>query len=273
MAIVTISRQVGSWGDEVAGLAAGQLGYELIGHEAVQAEAEACDAAYKQACSAFVEETKPDHFWDRLMFSDPGYTALFEQMNFELAAKGEVVMVGRGAHLALAGVPGVLKVRITAPFSLRVDRVAKEKDIDREQAEHYVDNFGRRRRALLESIYHELAVDASQFDLVINTSQLSTATAADLISEAARQVGAGVDKQARKNTLIAQAKAKVVERLAAKEITTQTYQGITAQVVDGKLVVEGLVSDEINRDRLAKLIADNWDGPVDNQVKVLPLFY
>ena len=52
MAVVTISRQTGSKGDEIAALLAKKLNHELIDDEKIHSLAESCDDEYKDANSS-----------------------------------------------------------------------------------------------------------------------------------------------------------------------------------------------------------------------------
>jgi hypothetical protein len=56
MAVVTISRQTGSKGDEIAALLAKKLNHELVNDEKIHSLAESCDDGYKDACSAYEME-------------------------------------------------------------------------------------------------------------------------------------------------------------------------------------------------------------------------
>ena len=56
MPIVTISRQLGSLGDEIAAMAAEKLGFELIDQDQVHQLAEKCDPGFKEACSLYERE-------------------------------------------------------------------------------------------------------------------------------------------------------------------------------------------------------------------------
>ena len=275
MAIITISRQVGSFGDEIAALVASKLGYELISRETIHQEAEACDADFKSACSAYESEVKPRGFFERLFFGEPAYTALFESMNLELAARGDVVMVGRGANFALADVPGVLKVRIVAPSNVRAERIAEKKGVALNEAMEFLERHGERRRALIESIYQARINAWKHYDLVLNTVSFNPQEGADLITSAAGAFGARVNKEEQKKLLLHLAFAKKVERAIKKHITTLAYRDIQVLVKDGgKITLEGVVSDHRSKERAAEVAAgvEGVTG-VDNQLRTTELSF
>ena len=275
MAIITISRQIGSKGDEIASLVASKLNYELITREIIHQKAESCDLDFKTACSAYEAEEKPKGFFERLFFGEPAYTALFESMNYELAARGDVIMLGRGANFALANVPGVLKVRIVAPESVRAQRIADQKGVPLSEAIEYVERHGRHRRALIESIYHDTISAWSRYDLVLNTVAFSAEESADIISTAAMMVGKKTDKEERKKILLSMAFAKKVERIIKKSITTLAYRDITVDVLSGgKIVLRGVVSDIRSKETAAD-VASKIEGvtEVDNQLRTTELSF
>ncbi len=275
MAIVTISRQVGSLGDEIAEMTARELGYELIGREIIKQQAQDRDPAFRQACQAYEAETSPRGFFERLFFGDPHFHNLFECLNLELASRGDVVLVGRGAHLVLAGVPGVLKVRIIAPDDLRARRIAEKKGVALKQAEEFVEKYGRRRRALLESIYQQDITDPVLFDLVINTAEITASEALGLIAQAATDLGRRADKEERRRILERMVFAKRIERAVKQSLTSLAYRHVSVVVRDqGEVVLTGVVADEGLRSKAAEAAAKvEGVNKVVNQLTVTPLYF
>jgi hypothetical protein len=70
MGVITISREAGSLGDEIAGLVAQEMGYEVMDNEKVHQMAMSCDNAYKDACTLY-EHEMGQHFWERFFFNSP----------------------------------------------------------------------------------------------------------------------------------------------------------------------------------------------------------
>jgi cytidylate kinase len=133
MAVVTISRQTGSKGDEIAALLAEKLNHELIDDEKIHSLAESCDDEYKDACSAY-EMEKFQGFFERLSFNRPAYKSLFESLNLELAGRGNVILLGRGVQVVLKEFPGIFHVRIVAPEELRIKQIASEQNLSEQAA-------------------------------------------------------------------------------------------------------------------------------------------
>lgn len=252
MAIVTISRQVGSLGDETAALVADKLGYKLIDRQEVHKAATECDLAFKDACSLYESETRPRGFFERLFYADPANLALFEGLTYELAEGGNVVLIGRGAHLAMAGMAGVFKVRIVAPSKIRAERIAQKKGVTLDEATRFVESHGRRRRALIESMYHQKLADWSHYDLVINTAATSAESAASMIDLGVKAMGADVDLNLLSNT----AAAKKIERQIKLAVPTSGRRDVTVEVADGVATLIGFVADKNARERAGQIAAD-----------------
>ena len=244
MGIVTVSRQVGSFGDEIAALAAKKLGYEHIDREHIHKLAQSCDDQFRQACQAYEAETKPHGFFERLTFSNPAHAALFASLNYELAKQGDVVMVGRGAQVVLSHLPGILKVRVVAPSEVRVERVARRMSLSLEQAQEFVRKYDHERRALLEAVFEYDLFDWKNFDLVINTAMLTAEDAADMIVLAAQRLAPKYDQAKMGAVLAGLAFAKRVESAVKKQVETLYSQDIVVTTdAEGVVTLRGLVAD------------------------------
>ena len=132
MAIVTISHQLGSGGGEVAHAVAERLGYRSVGAE-VLAEAAQRYGLVEERLTR-LGEAKPA-FLDRLAAETQTYIAVMQSAVYE-AVHDDVVVLGRGGQWLLRDVPHVLRVRLVAPFEVRV----------RHLAEAFTSGTGRHRR-------------------------------------------------------------------------------------------------------------------------------
>jgi len=127
MAIITISREMGSGGIPIAHRAAEKLGYTLVDGEALRKVAdkyglsqEAFEAADEHP-PAFVAEK------DVRLLVD---LHQIELMILDYALKGDIIIYGRGGQDLLKQIKHVFRVRITAPFEERVERWAEREWLD-----------------------------------------------------------------------------------------------------------------------------------------------
>ncbi len=187
MPVITLSRQMGSRGDDVAQLVAERLGLQVVGRELINRAARAAGAP--EVALAALDELgllgiKPSAAALRL------YRQKVAQVITELAALDNVLFVGRGSQAVLAGRPGTLHVRVIAPRDQRIATVQARCKVPVEVAAARVDASDRARAAYLRQ-HHGLRLDdPALYDLVINMARLDVETAAALICEAAQRLGA-----------------------------------------------------------------------------------
>ena len=274
MTILTISYQIGSFGGEVAEHAARLLNLELIDRHQVHTLAESCDDEYKDACSAYALE-EFGGFLERLSFDRPAYKSLFEALNFELAGRGEVLLLGRGAQVVLKDVPGVFHARIIAPETMRVERVAAREGLTSREAWHVVRNHGRQRKALIESVFRVDPSDYFLYDIIINSAHYTSETAAELLVQAVMKKERPVDYAAVITEMNNLAAAKRLESVIRKRVRTAPFmEGVTVNLTaDGTVVLNGLVRSRQDVE-VAQIIAEETAGGgnmVDNQLRIYSL--
>lgn len=105
----------------------------------------------------------------------------------QLAKSGHVILVGRGAPLATAGMFGMFHVRLVASPANRIERVAKLYNLTRKEAASLVDKEDRGSRRYALAHFRARIEDESLYHLIINTDRVPYADAATLIADAARR--------------------------------------------------------------------------------------
>jgi cytidylate kinase len=199
MRAVTISREYGSGGGEIATRLASHLGWRLLDHEIVERVATEMGTTIEQA------EARDEHTegflaraFSTLQFLEPAYIAGTSSEAFlsseetyldtvskivEAAAEqGHVVIVGRGSQVLLADLRDVLHVRIIASFEKSVTYVMQREGLDQAEAQSRIKWKNTDRIRHLETAYHRKPSDAHLYDLVINTSFLDLDDAVEIIS-------------------------------------------------------------------------------------------
>ena len=210
MAVVTVSRQYGAGGSEVARRIAAQLGWTVIDNEFVGAVA--AQAGLPAEAVAAQEERVPSlmaRLARALAISSPevfvsGPAGAFEadearmvevteRVIREAAAHGRVVMVGRGAQALLAGAKehDALHVYVTAPRAERIRVVTGRLSIPADDAAAVVDTTDADRDRYVQRHYGRRRDDATNYHLTVNTALLGYDGAADVVVAAARRRGCG----------------------------------------------------------------------------------
>jgi cytidylate kinase len=204
MRAITISREYGSGGGEIATRLAKHLQWQLIDHEIVErvavemgtslGAAEAHDERpggivarifnnLQSLQPAYMAGTSPDAF----LRNEETYLKTVSHIVQAAADQGHVVIVGRGSQVLLAQQRDVLHVRIIASFEKRVDYVMTREGIDRTAAESRIRMKDRDRMRQLETAFHQKPDDPHLYDIVLNTSFLDLNNAVEIISLALQQ--------------------------------------------------------------------------------------
>lgn len=181
MAIITISRQMGSLGSQVARLTAEMLGYRLVWRELINQAAQR--AGVPEMALAVIDEL-------HLLGVEPtaqesqAYLDSVDQIMHEMAERGNIVIQGRAGQVILKDRPDALHVRIIAPVGLRIERVSQKVGIPPEFAKAQVEASDRSRANYLRRFYKVRWDDPALYHLVINTADLTDQQAAAIICQA-----------------------------------------------------------------------------------------
>jgi len=256
MAIIVISSEAGAPGEEVAALVAEKLGYQLVDHSHVRQLAQDCDSEFDKACAFYQSnygEREQVGWLERLFYSNPAYVSLFKSLHFELASRGNVVILGRGPQIVLKDVAGILKVRIVAPTRWRAEQVAAQRGISPEEATAYVDKMDLSRRALMESVYG-VPIYIWLYDLAVNMQTFSLNTAAAFICQAVAGMKTAPEEAVVKEKLTCLSLAALVESAIFKEIQVTPYRGIqVVATAEGQVTLDGAVHEKFSKDRAEKI--------------------
>ncbi|MGB7212578.1 MAG: cytidylate kinase-like family protein [Gemmatimonadales bacterium] len=207
--LITISRQYGAGGSAVAALVAERLGWtvvdnELVDRVAVRAGLSRQEVADRQERSpGFVERIglalaassaeilTPEAAAAVKPADEPRLVEITERVVREIAAKGQVVLVGRAAVAVLARNPEALHVLLVAPKPERIREAAERLGVDAKEAERVVDTTDASRTRFHREHYDRDWTDPAGYHLVLNTSALGYSGAADVIVARARALGWG----------------------------------------------------------------------------------
>lgn len=184
---ITISRQVGAGGAEVASLVSERLGWPLFDREILTVMAGDDDLRRRVYSSmderdvGWLEETV------RALLH-PGYSRseYFHRLTrtvLSLARQGKSIFLGRGADLILP--PGLgLRVSIVAPEAQRLRAIMQTTGQSEEDARRELVRLEQDRREFLHGIARKEVEPESRFDLVISLARLTPAQAAAVILKA-----------------------------------------------------------------------------------------
>lgn len=101
----------------------------------------------------------------------------------ELARRGHVILVGRGANFATAGMAGGLHVRLVAPVAFRARYLAQLHNLSQSEALERNAKCDAARRRYVKTNFNADVADPTAYDLVINVARIPLLEAAKLIAD------------------------------------------------------------------------------------------
>lgn len=205
MAVITISRELGSCGDQVAELLCEQLGYcrvdkDLLLHIAQEAGVDIdtvlekergvtqrarlvsgeMTSLYRKQASAFEKKTALD---------DQTYEQVVRETMERFARAGNAIIVGRGGQMVLSGWPTALHVRLYAPVEVRVQRLMEREHLSQAEAEYRIAQSDEQKRQYIRH-WHNNADwrNPKYYHLTIDTARISLEAVVQIIVLAARDI-------------------------------------------------------------------------------------
>ena len=204
--VVCVSHATGADGNEVGRLVAERLGFryvdeDLVSQAALRAGVDASEIADEERRKSWLARVLDDlavgggEAWAMTGFGPYGAVgvattsdelrAYIREAIEETAGHGRAVIVAHAASHALAGRQDALRVLVTASPATRAGRLAEAEGLDETRAARAIKDADAGRADYLKR-FHAVGQELpTQYDLVLNTDQLSPEQAAALISEAA----------------------------------------------------------------------------------------
>jgi cytidylate kinase len=191
MSVITLSRELGSRGDDVAMAVAEKLKLRLVGRDLINQAAR--QAGVPEVALAEIDElgllgVKPSKEALRQ------YRQTAELVINELADAGDVLLVGRGSQIALRERPGVMHVRIIAPKASRIRCVQERYRISVEAATARVETSDAARTGYLQRQYGVRSNTPDLYDLTVNMAHLTVEDAVAIICLTAARVSGAANE-------------------------------------------------------------------------------
>lgn len=194
MAIITISRQIGSMGDELAERLSQELGYRYFDKLLMTEIAVASELSEAEVIDYNEDNYKIKNFFEQLFnrktplgkitvkekdemgrtvittktFDEENSLAFTQAVIKKLVGWDNVVIVGRGGQILLRNVPHTLHLRVIAPLEFRIENIMKKKGFSREDALKYISEKDRAAQEYLYRFYNVDWNDPELYHMVIN---------------------------------------------------------------------------------------------------------
>ena len=200
--VITISRQVGSWGKEVALKVSETLGYAFFDKSLLVSEAKSLGIPEEDIADCSEDFYKVKSLVDRISLrkrpvatflslkdnalirktlNEEECLSVIQTVISSLASRGKMVIVGRGGQAILKNKVGVFHVRIVAPLEVRVERIMKSGGFSREDALRFIEDNDKAMAEYLQRFYNLNCEDPAIYDMVLNTGKMDLGIAARII--------------------------------------------------------------------------------------------
>jgi cytidylate kinase len=120
-------------------------------------------------------------------FTDDNYLRTLTSVIRGVAARGNVVVLGRGSHAILRDEPEALHVYVTAPKDWRLGSLVEREGMAHADAEKRLKQSDHNRAAFHRRYFKIEAEDPAQYDLVINAARVAPSLAVRIIAAAAHE--------------------------------------------------------------------------------------
>ena len=170
MAIITISRQMGTGAYQIATEVAKKLKFTFVDGEQIRS----CAAKYglTPEMLQMVDEKPPSYNTSEDRKRAAALNTL-ELILLDFARKGNVILYGRGCQYLLKECGNVLRLRIIADFKDRVERFAEREWIDPDLARSMTRRSDHQREGFIHFYFNRSWDDPLGYDITFNTSRLS----------------------------------------------------------------------------------------------------
>jgi cytidylate kinase len=187
---VTISRQAGSCGAEIAYAVGARLGWPVYDNQLLARIAqekglnkrlleqhdEGSTSWLEQVVAGFSAKSGP---------TDWTYLKHLVELLVSLGQVGHCVIVGRGGGYVLPPATTV-RVRVAAPRSMRVAKIQERRALSKAEAEQWVDKTDHDRERFVKSHFNHDPNEQLNYDLILNSGRYSSDECVELIVRATR---------------------------------------------------------------------------------------
>ncbi|QEH32843.1 cytidylate kinase [Aquisphaera giovannonii] len=191
---VALSREAGSGGLLIAREVGRRLNWPVYDHELL---AELARELNVHVDSLEAVDERPQNWLVECLeafaaganVTEANYFRVLVRMLLTLGARGECIIVGRGATVVLPP-ESTLRVRVVASRADRIALIRRERGLDDAGAARYVDATDQERARFLRSHFRKDLADALGYDLILNASRFSVEECAEMVIEGLQRMQA-----------------------------------------------------------------------------------
>jgi len=184
MSLITISQGIGCEGNEIARKVSESLHLELYDDAKLKEEARRT-GLHSEQLKAF-DEKAPGYF-DRMLSRKPEvYVDLMVAVVYEVARRGEGVIIGHGSQVLLHDFGCALHVLVYADVASRIARLMRQMRLTKEVAEKLIHKSDSAKKGFFQFAFQKEWNDPALYDICLNPEKVGVEQSARLIIETAR---------------------------------------------------------------------------------------
>jgi len=189
--IITVSREAGAGGSDIARRLAKAMEMDLIGGQIIQHVADSAKMSRRVIESLDEREVTFRETLLSSLFGEnrpwPGeYLHHLTRVIGTIGIFGNVIIVGRGANYVLPK-EKIFRVRVIAPMELRIKYFMEDRGYTKAEAEQYIVKRDGNRKAFVRKYFNVDIANPTDYDLIINTEKISMAAATESVIVAFNQ--------------------------------------------------------------------------------------
>lgn len=182
---ITISRQAGAGGSEIARVLAQKTKMDLMAGQIIQHVAESSKMSTKVVETLDEKAMTTMESWVNSMFVSrhlwpSDYLKHLTRVIGTIGKHGNAIIVGRGAGYILPP-ETTFRIKVIAPLEYRIESMMKIRGLTRGDAQKYIEKRDADRIAFVRKYFQADAMDPLNYDLVINTEKVGIEGAVDTI--------------------------------------------------------------------------------------------
>jgi cytidylate kinase len=188
--MVTVSRDPGSGGKLIAQGVAEELKFDMFHQNVIHEMAESAKVSSRMLESldekglSMLEDWVSSVVYKKHLWPDEYLQHLLKVIG-TIGKHGRAVIVGRGANFILPR-ESTFRLRVTAPRDFRAQKVAQEFDIPLQDAQRRILKTESNRKAFIRKYFHSDIGDPDNYDMVINTGNISLREAIEMVASLLR---------------------------------------------------------------------------------------
>lgn len=172
--IITVSRQHGSRGRDLAGRLAERFQYTLLHRDVIDRISmstghqrrllESIDEHSRSQLASWVDSMLSGRYLD-----ETDYAVGLLKTVYTIARLGGVVVVGRGANFIVEPTRAV-HLRVVAPLDERIHNLMRRGNLSADQAAHEIRATDQEREKFVRKLFHRSVDDPLAYDMILNES-------------------------------------------------------------------------------------------------------